>query len=78
MIEKPELKNWITSGNFMQIGAMLVALGAAYAAIDNKIASAMQIGNDHEIRIRALEKEIAVELSKISTKLGIIERAVKP
>lgn len=78
MTERPEFKNWLTLGNVVQIAAMLVTVAVCYKAIEMQVTSALAMGRDHEIRIRALENEIARSLSTIETRLRAIEQAVKP
>lgn len=85
MTEKPELKNWITTGNLLQIGVWLIITGVLYSNHENRLAVLETGIADHEVRIRYKEqtdsvnaKEIAVELTKINARLTGIEKAVKP
>ena len=73
----PEIKQQITTGNLIQIGAMSVAVAIAFAVVQSNVATLAKAADDHEYRIRTMEREIAVELTKINTKLGSIEKAVK-
>ena len=85
MTERPELKNWITTGNILQIGVWLIITGVLYANHENRLA-VLELGHtDQETRLRYKEqtdsvnaREIAVELAKINARLTGIEKAVKP
>jgi hypothetical protein len=71
-----EIKPQITTGNLLQIGVMLAAIVAAFIAVQGSVSAHEAKLLDHESRLRVIEKEIAVELSKINTKLGSIAKAV--
>lgn len=77
MTDKPEYKNWITPGNFLQIATTLVLVGAMWGSLSNSINALVSLGTDHEARIRVLETLVRVELTKISTELEIINKAIR-
>ncbi len=72
----PEIKQQITTGNLLQIGAMLVALSLGWAALDAQGASAQKSIEDHELRLRSLERETADRLTRMEAILGRIDRKV--
>jgi hypothetical protein len=72
----PEIKQQITTGNLLQIGAMLVALSLGWAALDARGASAQKSIEDHELRLRSLERETADRLTRMEAILGRIDRKV--
>ena len=72
----PEIKQQITTGNLLQIGAMLVALSLGWATLDAQGASAQKSIEDHELRLRSLERETADRLTRMEAILGRIDRKV--
>lgn len=71
----PEYKSWITAGNVIQIGAMLVALTIGWAAMDARSQAATAALADHESRIRTLERDVISGLARIEQRLMHIERS---
>lgn len=72
-----EIKKQVTTGNLIQIGVTIFLIAFAWASVENSVNAHDGKILDHENRLRGIEKEIAVELSKINTKLTSIEKAVK-
>lgn len=71
----PEIDNKITSGNLLQVVAMLAAVIIAYATLDARSQAATQKVDDHEERIRLLEKEVLSGIARIDARLSDIERS---
>ncbi len=69
----PDIKNQITTGNLLQIGAMLVALALAWATLDARSQAAAQQVQDHEQRLRKLETDVLAGLTRIDGRLARIE-----
>ena len=73
----PEFKEQITTGNMIQIVAMLIALAVSWAMLDARgQASAGRI-DDHEVRLRSIEAQMLTTLTRMDGRLGEIERALK-
>ena len=71
----PEVKNQITSGNLIQIGVMLVALATGWAALDARSGANARAIEDHETRLRTLERDVLSGLTRIDGRLARIEGA---
>ena len=69
----PEIKSQITTGNLIQIGAMIVALSVGWAMLDARGQSSTKSIDDHEIRIRRIEIEMSNRLSRMETTLERID-----
>lgn len=69
----PEIKPQITTGNLIQIGAMIVALSVGWAMLDARGQSSTKFIDDHEIRIRRIEIEMSNRLSRMETTLERID-----
>lgn len=69
----PEIKNQITLWNLIQIGAMVVAVALAWGSTSNTQAGHAKSIDDHEARLRMLEKSIPASLARIETKLERME-----
>lgn len=74
----PEIKHQITSGNLIQIGVMLVALALGWAAIDARSAATATMVQDHEARLRTLERDVLSGLTRIDGRLSRIEGGARP
>ena len=70
-----EMKNQITTGNLLQIGVMLVALAAGWAAMDARGQAANAALADHETRLRTLERDVISGLTRIEQRLIQLERS---
>ena len=83
----PEFKEQITTGNVIQIVAMLIALAVSWALLialavswallDARGAASAKRIDDHEVRLRAVEAQLLTTLTRIDGRLGEIERALK-
>ena len=73
----PEIRNQITTGNLLQIGAMLVAVVMAFAVVQGQASAASQDIQDHEGRIRVLESVYNNQLARIDERLARIEKGLK-
>ena len=73
----PEIRNQITTGNLLQIGAMLVAVAMAFAVVQAQASAAADDITDHEGRIRVLESITQSQLARIDERLARIERGLK-
>lgn len=74
----PEIKSQITTGNLIQIGAMLVALAIGWAAMDARSQAATTAIADHEARIRTLERDVISGLTRIEQRLIQLEGRTTP
>ena len=74
----PEIKSQITTGNLIQIGAMLVALAIGWAAMDARSQAATTTLSDHEARLRTLERDVISGLTRIEQRLIQLERTSPP
>lgn len=72
----PEVKNWISAGNILQMAAMLVAVALAWGNLSSRTDASATMAADHEHRLRELEGEVASTLSRIDQRLITIEKAV--
>ena len=72
----PEIKSQITTGNLIQIGAMLVALSIGWAMMDARGTAASKSIDDHEVRIRQLERETSNRLTRMEAILTRIDKKV--
>lgn len=73
----PEIRNQITTGNLLQIGAMLVAVVMAFAVVQAQATASAEDIRDHEGRIRVLESVTQSQLSRIDERLARIERGLQ-
>lgn len=73
----PELKNWITAGNVIQIVTMLVVGVTAWANLNSRSNANEEAIRDHEARIRVIEAQVTGSLARIDQRLINIEKAVK-
>lgn len=73
----PEFKEQITTGNLIQIGAMLVAMGTGWAMLDASVSASAGRIDDHEARLRSVEAQMLTTLTRMDGRLGEIERALK-
>lgn len=69
----PELKDQITTGNIIQIGAMVVALAIGWAVMDARGQATASAVSDHEARLRSLERDVLSGLTRIEARLARIE-----
>lgn len=76
-MQMPEVKNWVSLGNIIQIGAMMVAITMAWANLHSRSNANEEDLRDHEARLRILENYISGTLSRIDERLNSIEKAVK-
>lgn len=73
---RPGFRNQISLGNIVQIGAMLVAVSVAFAALQGSTAAQGVVLQDHEVRLRALEAT-GTTLARIDTRLEQIEKTLE-
>lgn len=74
----PEIKSQITTGNLIQIGAMIVALSIGWAAMDARSQAATATLSDHEARLRTLERDVISGIARIEQRLIQLERTSPP
>lgn len=81
----PEIKQQITTGNLIQIGAMLAALSVGWAMMDARGQAAQKSIDDqstkiigHDARIARLERDTTDRLARIETILTRIEKGMAP
>lgn len=72
----PEYKSWITAGNVLQIGAVIVALSIGWAVMDARSQAATAAIADHEDRIRTLERDVISGLARIEQRLIQLEQLI--
>lgn len=77
MMEKPELKNWLTLGNLITILVMAGGFGVTWGTFSSTSASHAKILEDHEYRLRMSEDEIRRTLTRMDARLSAIEKAVQ-
>jgi hypothetical protein len=70
----PEIKHQITTGNLLQIGAMLAAVIVAFVAVQSQTSANAADLIDHEERIRSLEKDVLPVLARIDERLSRIDQ----
>jgi hypothetical protein len=70
----PEIKHQVTTGNALQIGAMLVAIAIGWGALNERATASNAELSDHEQRIRALEVTILTKLGSVDGQLAVISR----
>lgn len=77
MIEKPELKNWLSIGNIATIALMAAGFGVTWGAFSTTVAAHEKTLADHEYRLRMSEDEIRRTLTRMDARLSAIEKAVQ-
>ena len=75
MTERPEYKNWITSGNVITLAVLLGTGLVAWGVTSTTLTTHAKTLDDHEARLRAMES-VEKKLSIIEYKLDKIEKAV--
>lgn len=67
-----------------KLGAILVAITVTFSVVQSNVNSLMKIAEDHESRIRVIERdflvalgEIKAEFQSVKSRLTAIEKAVK-
>lgn len=73
----PKIDPRISVGNLIQIGVFLVMIGGSFFVLRNEGQSAAKTIDDHEIRLRALERDVLSGLARIETRLIQIERGMQ-
>lgn len=73
----PEIRNQITTGNLLQIGAMLVAVVMAFGIVQSQASASAEDIRDHEGRIRILEGVYNNQLARIDERLARIEKGLQ-
>lgn len=61
--------------DILKVGAILVGIALAWAALDARSQSALQSIVDHEARLRVIERDVLSSLARIEQRLVQIERA---
>lgn len=81
----PEVKLPVTISNLVQWAGLLVAASIAWAVLDNRVSVQASRIEDHESRLRTIERDFLVafgelkgEFQGVKTRLSAIEKAVKP
>lgn len=72
----PEIKAQITTGNLIQIVAMIVALAVGWSALDARTVQTTTELADHEARIRSLERDVISGIARIEQRLIQLERLI--
>lgn len=72
----PKIDPRISLGNLIQIGVLLIAVASAYTLLKSQSVTAAKTLDDHEIRLRALERDVLSGLARIETRLIQIERGM--
>lgn len=76
MTEIPEHKNWITTGNLITLGVLLVSIVLAYGSLESASKSHAKTLTEHDQRIYRLESQLTNSLSRIETDLIWIKREI--
>lgn len=82
MTEIPEYKNWITSGNLITIGVLVVSGIIAFTVLQTTQAIHAKTLDDHSMRLRAMElgfariEEALKPISRMDDRIRSIEKAV--
>ena len=66
-------KSNLLSPAFFQVATILVGLAVGWAAIDGRTQSALITLEDHEARMRSLERDVLSGLARIELRLNQLE-----
>ena len=72
----PSIDPRISIGHIIQIGAFVVALAVGWTYMRAAGETAASTLTDHEVRLRALEREVMTGLSRIETRLSQIDQSI--
>jgi hypothetical protein len=70
----PDIK---LNDGMMKLGALVVGLALAWAALDARSQAASEELQDHETRIRTLERDVMPGIARIEQRLIQLERAMQ-
>lgn len=75
-----EAKNQITTGNLVSasftLGTAVVLIAVAWGALNNSLSALSKGFDDHETRLRIIERETTDRLTRIEAIVGRIDRKV--
>ena len=72
----PSIDPRISVGNVIQIGLFLVMMGGAFFVLKSESQSAAKSLDDHEMRLRMLERDLLPGIARIEQRLIQIERGM--
>ncbi len=75
-----EIKNQVTLGNIIStaftLGTAIVLIAVAWGALNNSLGAMAKGFEDHEARLRIIERETSDRLTRMEAILGRIDRKV--
>lgn len=75
-----EVKNQITTGNLVNVsftlGTAAVLIAVAWGALNSSLSAMSKGFDDHETRLRLIEREITDRLTRIEVIVGRIDKKV--
>ena len=69
----PHIENKITMGNILTIVVLMISLAVAWGSLQSQVAQAETQVDDHEARLRVLERDVVQGLARIDERLSNIE-----